>query len=553
MKRTEPQIIEVTPECLEGIFALIEKVAGEPFYETLKAIVESYVYLNRILEKKEASIGRLQKMLFGSSTEKTKAVTGTSQGESSSEGEAPTESARESAGDEEPPKKRKGHGRNGASAHRGAKRVPVPHLDLQAGDPCPKCLEGTLYEQPPSVLVRLVGQAPVQSTLYELERLRCHLCGAIFTAPAPQEAPPTKYDATVGSMIGVLKYGSGMPFNRLQRLQGSLGIPLAASTQWDVLARILPGIEPVHVALIRLAAQGELFHNDDTTAKILAMMGKRKEKNQTNEDDQPDDSTDPIDPSRTGMYTSGIVSIQGDRKVVLFFTGRRHAGENLKEVLRKRAAELDAPIQMCDALSRNLPGELETIVANCLAHGRRRFADVAAHFPDPCKYVLEMLSVVYKNDAFARQQELSPKDRLTLHQRESGPVLEELHQWLDRQLDDRLVEPSSGLGESIRYMLNHWDKLTLFLRKAGAPLDNNICERALKKAILHRKNSLFFRSERGAHTADVFMSLIYTCELCGANPFEYLTELQRHTKEVAATPEKWMPWNYRENLDAPSA
>jgi len=126
-----------------------------------------------------------------------------------------------------------------------------------------------------------------------------------------------------------------------------------------------------------------------------------------------------------------------------------------------------------------------------------------------------MLSVVYKNDALARQQELSPEDRLTLHQRESGPVMEELHQWLERQLDDRLVEPSSGLGESIRYMLNHWDKLTLFLRQAGAPLDNNICERALKKAILHRKNSLFFRSERGAHTADVFMSLIYTCELCG--------------------------------------
>jgi transposase len=63
-------------------------------------------------------------------------------------------------------------------------------------------------------------------------------------------------------------------------------------------------------------------------------------------------------------------------------------------------------------------------------------------------------------------------------------------------------------------MLKHWEKLTLFLRHPGPPLDNNICERALKKAILHRKNALFYKTVNGAHVGDVFMSLIYTCELC---------------------------------------
>ena len=125
-----------------------------------------------------------------------------------------------------------------------------------------------------------------------------------------------------------------------------------------------------------------------------------------------------------------------------------------------------------------------------------------------------------------------------------------MESWLKQQLDERLVEPNSGLGEAITYMLKHWQRLTLFLRQAGAPLDNNLCERALKKVILHRKNSLFYKSENGAHAADVFMSLIYTCELNGANPFDYLTELQRHAKEVASAPEAWMPWNYRETLDA---
>ncbi|MBN1393517.1 MAG: transposase [Pirellulales bacterium] len=204
---------------------------------------------------------------------------------------------------------------------------------------------------------------------------------------------------------------------------------------------------------------------------------------------------------------------------------------------------------MSDALSRNLPGELQTIVANCLAHARRRFVDVVDRFPEECRHVLESLAVVYKNDASARAQQLSPQARLELHQAESGPVMEELHAWLVRQFEERLVEPNSALGGAIRYLLKHWAKLTLFLRVAGAPLDNNICERALKRAILHRKNALFYKTHRGARVGDVFMSLIHTCELCGANPFEYLTEIDRHAAELSSRPQDWMPWNYRETLE----
>ena len=128
--------------------------------------------------------------------------------------------------------------------------------------------------------------------------------------------------------------------------------------------------------------------------------------------------------------------------------------------------------------------------------------------------------------------------------------MEDLHKWLKKQFDEKLAEPNSGLGEAITYMLNHWEKLTLFLRQAGAPLDNNICERALKKAILHRKNSMFYRSENGAAIGDLFMSLIYTCELAGANPFDYLTELQLNADKLVSTPSDWMPWNYQHTLAA---
>ena len=121
----------------------------------------------------------------------------------------------------------------------------------------------------------------------------------------------------------------------------------------------------------------------------------------------------------------------------------------------------------------------------------------------------------------------------------------QLHEWLTRQLDEKLTEPNSALGSAIRYMLRHWERLTLFLRQAGAPLDNNVCEQALKRAILHRKNALFYKTQNGARVGDLFMSLIYTCQLNEANPFDYLTQLQRHADQVAASPGVWIPWNYR--------
>ena len=288
--------------------------------------------------------------------------------------------------------------------------------------------------------------------------------------------------------------------------------------------------------------------------KILELMAERARQaaledttHDTAEDSAEGSATEP-GPDRTGMFTTGIVATDDGHKIALFFSGHQHAGENLKDVLLRRAAELPPPIQMCDALARNLPGKLKTILANCLAHGRRRFVDVVDLFPEECRHVLESLSVVYHNDAIARDRKLSPEERLLFHQTQSGPTMKELQVWLMRQFDERRVEPNSGLGKAISYLLRHWEKLTLFLRVPGAPLDNNICERALKKAIRHRRNSLFYKTPHGAHVGDMFMSLIATCELCGANPFDYLTELDRHASAAASTPATWMPWNYRETL-----
>jgi hypothetical protein len=174
--------------------------------------------------------------------------------------------------------------------------------------------------------------------------------------------------------------------------------------------------------------------------------------------------------------------------------------------------------------------------------------EVAGSFPDQCRYVLETLGDVYANDDRARRAGLSSTERLAFHQEHSGPLLEQLEKWFAAQFAEHQVEPNSGLGKAIQYFQRHWRALTAFLREPGAPLDNNLCERALKKAVLHRKNALFYRTANGARVGDLFMSLIHTAELNGVNSFDYLTELQRHAHELADHPAEWMPWNYRETL-----
>jgi transposase len=520
-----PHRIDLNREQADGLLKRVE--AGclqDGDYEIIKAMVETIELLNQCVDEKATSIRRLLRMLFGPRTEKLKNVIKDKETSDSAK------SKQENTTDKSNKPKPKGHGRNAAADYTGAEQIKVDHPSLKSKDNCPGCLKGILYEMKvPKVVVRITGKAPIGGKVYQMQKLRCNLCGEIFIADTPAGIGEEKYDAASGAMIALLKYGSGMPFYRLEQLQGSCGVPLPASTQWEIVKQVAEQIYPVYPQLNWLAAQGDVIHNDDTIMKVLALM------QQNNLQDQSE---------RKGIFTTGIVSTLNDQKIALFFTGRKHAGENLADLLQQRQSDRSPPIQMCDALSRNTSEAFKRILANCLAHGRRKFVEVAPNFPEQCRYVIETLAEVYKNDEIAKEQNMTADQRLHFHQTKSGPLMDDLKTWLNDQLDQKKVEPNSGLGQAISYMLNHWEPLTLFLRVPNAPLDNNICERALKKAILHRKNALFYKTENGARVGDLFMSLIHTCNLAGVNPFDYLTELQKHSAELAEHPEKWLPWNY---------
>lgn len=513
--------IEISAEEVEALLDRVKNGSlAQGDYEIIKGVIETHMLLNQAVAEKDTSIKRLLKTIFGYKTEKTK---------NSKNGKKKKATRRSKD-------KVKGHGKNGADDYVGAETVAVAHGALHHCDSCPACDDGKLYRQlSPSMVVRIKGVPPLQATVYDLEKLRCNICGKVFTADLPVEAGSQKYDETAAAMLANLRYGSGLPLNRITKLQTGMGIPLAPSTQWDVIEKMADKIHPVFPELIRQAAQGDVIHNDDTTMKVQDLIAENQ------------DTLD--NPSRSGIFTTNILSIRDERKIALFFTGRNHAGENMAKLLKHRPNCLDPPVQMCDALSRNSSEEFHVLLANCLVHGRRNFVDVAGDFPDECEYVIETLGKVYHNDAITSEENMSPAQRLHFHQANSGLLMEELHCWLNQQFDDKKVEPNSSLGKAITYMLNHWKELTLFLSVEKAPLDNNICEQAIKMAILHRKNSLFYKTEHGAYIGDMFMSLIHTCALSQINPFKYLTELQKNSSAVFKNPHQWLPWNYQEKKD----
>jgi len=552
-----PELVTPTQAELDEILALTKPALPPQQYQRLEAVLRTFAYVMQALQSAKTSLKRFRRMLFGACTESSANVL-----EPHDTHAPPCEpvdaepagdtapavadtSAVAAADDGAPPQAKPGHGRIGAPAYRDAPVVTLEPPDVSAGDLCPQCMAGKVYDSTPRTIVKVTGQPPLGATVYELRRLRCRLCDAMFSAALPDGlAQAPKYDASCASMLAVLRYGNGMPFLRLEGLQRNLNVPLPDATQWDIVSNAVTAPRYAYEELIRQAAQAELLHNDDTPARILSLINARTKAEAAGKQ-----------PEGKAINTSGIVAVmrapQGELKVVLFFTGHAHAGDNLARVLAQRAGELEPPMHMCDALGSNIPGSFATVLCNCLAHGRRQFVELVDNFPRECRYVIEILAQVYANDEHCRARKMSPAQRLAHHQAHSAAPMLTLQTWMGEQLEQRLVEPNSSLGGALNYMLKRWDALTLFLRKAGAPLDNNVCERALKRAIRHRRNSLFYKTTKGAEVGDVYMSLIHTCELCGVNAFEYLQALQTHVEDVQVHPAQWLPWNYLEQLTPP--
>ncbi len=562
---SDPQPIEIEEAEVERLIEQAQQ--GQLDAADQKRIVpllRTLLWLQRSLLETRISLAKLRKILFGKRTEKaprkpqpppdgaTDSSGGSDDtsdspsdppGEESKEGTPSDSDHGEKTGSEEPaqgeadsdkPTPRLGHGRLGAADYPGAETRFCRHDTLEAGAVCPACERGRLYPMTPLVRLRFTGQPLVSVTHWQLERLRCASCGALWVAHMPPEADRETYAVSLKVTLAVAHYHLGLPFKRIEAFQNMVGMPLPDATQWELVEQVADSAHPVFEQLKYLGAQQPLVYQDDTGARILSLIKE-------NQADPP--------PERKAMYTT-VLRFEGEQTICLYFTGRRHAGENLDAILADRAPNLPPIHWMSDALAANTPKAHRdrALDLNCLVHGRRQFTDIDAFFPEECARVVDAIAKVYQHEAHCKDQDLTAAQRLAYHQAHSAPVMTDLNAWLQQQLEDKLVEPDSRLGGAIAYLLKHREALTRFLHIPGAPLDNNCAEQALKMILRDRNNSLFYKNAHGAYVGDVLTSLIETCRLNGINPLDYLSALMQNRSAVFADPAAWFPWRYLETL-----
>src|SRR3954452_1752901 len=350
----------------------------------------------------------------------------------------------------------RGHGRRSAADYLGAQRVVCTDPQRQAGDQCP--CGGRLYDtNMPAQFVRFVGQPLVGATCYEQRVLRCSACQQRFPAPLPEGVPAEKYDATADVAIVMAKYAAGLPFYRLAQMQEAYGVPLPASVPWERAEAVAEALLPVYLYLRTLAAQAGVLIGDDTRVQILSCYQENEQR--------------AADGRRHGLHTTGIVAHSAEQvqtSIVLYVSGRQHAGENMGELLELRPAEQNPPLQVGDALAANWSHAAPVITVKCLAHARRQFTDIEEAFPEECRHVREAFATVYHYDS--QTTGMTPEQRLAHHQLHSAPVLERLQNWIHAQFEQRRVEPNSALGKALAYLQRHWEGLTQFLRLGNAHL-----------------------------------------------------------------------------------
>lgn len=453
----------------------------------------------------------------------------------------------------DPPEK-KGHGRNGADAFVNAKQHVHGLAAGIAGAICALCGVGRVFPYRDKVIIRVVGQPLFAAERHQFEQGRCRLCGAIFTAEGRELVVRSGvgtsyivYDWSACAMLIVMHYFAGGPFKRLEALHQGWGVPMPDANQWRVVDECDDLLAPLYRALERHAIQNATTLGFDDTGSMINDTRRRiQEELQALE--QLGESTQHV---RTGINATGIYIETAEAKVVLYFTGRHHAGEIVDRLLEHRRARANKVVAISDAASKNFAhdhtDELEQAVCN--AHCYMKFRAVKDQFPAEYAVAGEVYKKVFDNDDEAKALGLDPRGRMLYHRAHSKPQMLRLFQMCKDKSDGNLVEPNSPLWEPVSFVINQWHRLTRFYEVPGVPLDSNLVEQALIIPVRYLAGSFAYKTQNGADVGDRHMSLIATANANGVEPVAYLTECLRNHEDLAKRPEHYLPWVYRDRLE----
>lgn len=454
--------------------------------------------------------------------------------------------------DSEKKKKPKGHGRNGASAFVNAKHFVHALAAGVLGALCSACGLGRLTRYREKVVIRLVGQPLFAAELHHLEQARCRVCGRILRAQAPTGileglgSSYAVYDWSACAMLVVMHYFAAAPFKRLESLHEGWGIPLPDANLWRLVDETDDHLLPLYRALeLHGVQRATTLRIDDTGSKVVALA--REIQAEIAARKLVGESTKDV---RTGINATGVFLETANGTLVLFFTGRHHAGEVLDKLLKRRVPTPGSPrlVKVTDGASKNFDHQHrgQLVEATCNAHAYLKFHDIKDKHPAEYALAGEVYKAVFDNDDEAKARRFTPDERMLFHRERSKPLMEKLKAMCDEKLRNKLVEPNSALWEPLSFIINQWPRLTRFYEVPGVPLDTNLVEQKLIIPVRYLAASFNYQTETGAEVGDRMMSLIATAHANGVEPVAYLTHCLRNHEDLAKRPADYLPWLYRD-------
>ena len=449
-------------------------------------------------------------------------------------------------------KKVRGHGRNGASAFSGAKHFVHALAAGVLGALCAACRLGRMTRYREKVVIRVVGQPLFAAELHHLEQARCRGCGRIDRAQAPQGLQEgigssyAVYDWSACAMLAVMHYFAAIPFKRLESLHEGWGIPLPDANLWRLVDEADDFLLPLYRALeLHGVRNATSLRIDDTGSMVVALA--RQIQAELEALKQLGESTKNV---RTGINATGVFFETAQGNIVLFFTGRHHAGEVLGQLLKRRTPFGPRLVKVTDGASKNFdhPHRGELIEATCNAHAFLKFHDLKDKHPAEYALAGEVYKGVFDNDDEAKALRLTPTQRMLFHRERSKPLMEKLKALCEEKLKNKLVEPNSALWEPLSFIINQWPRLTRFYEEPGVPLDTNLVEQKLIIPVRYLAASFNYQTQTGAEVGDRWMSLIASAHAHGVEPVAYLTHCLRHHQDLSKNPTHYLPWSYRDRL-----
>ena len=445
---------------------------------------------------------------------------------------------------------RKGHGRNGASAYRSAEHFHYTLPSGVIGAPCDACKQGNMTHYRDKTIVRIKGQPLFAAEQHHYEQGRCRNCGRIVRAEGPayvQEGFGTdyiRYDWSACAFLMVMHYSSSSPFKRLDSLHDGWGVPMSDANQWELVDQGDDALLPLYRAIENHAIRKSTnFRIDDTQSVVISL--KKQIDAEIAALRALGESTKDV---RTGINATGSYWETPQGPVVLYCTGRHHAGEIVDQVMRRRLLSSPKLVKCTDGASKNFDHEHadKLIEVTCNAHAFLKFRDIRDKYPAEYAEAGQVYDLVFHNNDKAKALGLHPVERMLYHRQHSKPAMLKLKAMCDERIAGKRVEPNSPLWEPVTFVINQWERLVRFCEVPGVPLDTNLVEQALIMPVRYLAGSFNYKTENGAVVGDHSMSIIATARANDVEPVAYITDCLRNHQDLAKRPEHYLPWVYRQ-------